>query len=161
MRCTIDWLTPNSLANLRQDQCVLPSSGVQALFDLAVALGFGQREDEPRSEHIAGGQGPRLCPKFQILFLFCSQFEQVSIAAMSYSGRNALSVSPGRDTRGVSCVYMRLSSGRLGCFPKHFLLRLHPILDLMPFRSSALLKQFVSSNANLFQKFGSRSRLSN
>ena len=27
MRCTVDLLTPNSRANLRHDQCVLPSRG--------------------------------------------------------------------------------------------------------------------------------------
>lgn len=58
-------------------------------------------------------------------------------------------------------MYKQLSGTRLGCFPKHFALCLQPILDLMAFGSSPLLEQFVRSNANLFQKLGSRSRLSN
>jgi len=32
MRCTVDLLTPNSRANLRHDQCVLPSCGFCAAF---------------------------------------------------------------------------------------------------------------------------------
>jgi hypothetical protein len=58
-------------------------------------------------------------------------------------------------------VYKQLSGTCLGCFPKHFVLCLQPIFDLMAFGSSPFLEQFVCSNANLFQKLGSRSRLSN
>jgi len=54
-------------------------TGLHAALDLAIALACGQRQEEPRSEHVARRQGPRLCPTFQILFLFWSNGEQVSI----------------------------------------------------------------------------------
>ena len=61
----------------------------------------------------------------------------------------------------VTCVNRQLSGARLRGFPKHFVFCLQPILYFMAFCSSALLEQFVSSNANLFQELGSRSSLSN
>src|SRR5215467_4661660 len=54
-------------------------AGMHSALNFSIALALRQGQDEPCPEYVAGGQGSRLCPMFQVLFLFGSQGQQVSI----------------------------------------------------------------------------------
>src|SRR5215469_8662899 len=54
-------------------------TGMHTALDFPIALALRQGQDEPCPEYITGGQGSRLCPMFQVPFLFWSQCQQVSI----------------------------------------------------------------------------------
>jgi hypothetical protein len=60
---------------LRHGWCTRPKLPL----DFAIAQPIGQRQDQTRPKHIAGGQGTRLCPALQLFPLFGTNLQQSSI----------------------------------------------------------------------------------
>jgi hypothetical protein len=77
-------------------------AGLHALLNFAIALAFGESQDQARAEHVTGGQGSGLGPTFQFLFFVCGQDEQASSPSCSIDDRELLSLSVGHYTNEAS-----------------------------------------------------------